>query len=273
MRGTALLVGNPTYSLGQKEHVAAVREVREVREVSRRASFAETAALKETDFVSLPGTAKEVQAIDSLLRKKQWNTELLTEARALEENIKAFKKPSLLHIATHGFFLPSDNLESSSNDTSTQRTFTPLPLKEVYEESGLQTLLQSGVVLAGVNSRADTLYQGIEDGILTAYEVVSMDLSNTSLVVLSACETGLGEVRLGEGVFGLQRSLKVAGVKDIAMSLWTVDDEATKQLMIAFYRNWLEYGDKQRAFKEAQLLIRESFPEPYYWGAFVLVGE
>ena len=110
-----------------------------------------------------------------------------------------------------------------------------------------------------------------ENGILFAYEVANMLLDNTELVVMSACETGLGDVKNGEGVYGLQRAFQVAGVKTIIMSLWKVNDQATQLLMNSFYKNYLLTGNKQKAFRTAQLELRAKFPEPYFWGAFVIV--
>lgn len=213
----------------------------------------------------LPGTQVEIDAISKLGSTKGFKTNVYTKAQASEENFKSITRPSLLHIATHGFFL-------TENQISGDKVFGV-----DVEQANDNPLLRSGLMLANAEQAMDESAENMEatstnNGILTAYEVMTLDLKDTDMVVLSACETGLGEIKSGEGVYGLQRSFQVAGAASVIMSLWKVSDEATKQLMISFYQNWMNGTSKGVAFSNAQKTLRESFPEPYYWGAFVMLN-
>lgn len=206
----------------------------------------------------LPGTDKEVNFIQDLFKTKNYDVVAYKGAEASEANIKKTPKVKVLHIATHGFFMNDIDVDESQGDDA--------------EDFFTNPLLRSGILLAGAGvDRADVDLQG-EDGILTAYEAMNVDLNETDLVVLSACETALGELRNGEGVYGLQRSFIVAGAGGVMMSLWQVDDIATQELMINFYQLWLGGESKHEAFRKAQLMIKEKYQSPYYWGAFILVG-
>jgi CHAT domain-containing protein len=214
----------------------------------------------------LPGTRKEVETIQSLLRKNNVNQHVYMFDKATEAEIKKLNNPQLLHVATHGFFMAD-----IPTDEPGKRSFTKIESKKIVENP----LLRSGLLFAEAK-RAFIPNKEVstgEDGVLTAYEAMNLNLDKTDLVVLSACETGLGVTSNGEGVYGLQRAFQVAGAKSVLMSLWTVSDEATQQLMTLFYEYWLSGKTPREAFRMAQLSLREKFPEPYFWGAFVLVGE
>jgi CHAT domain-containing protein len=135
-------------------------------------------------------------------------------------------------------------------------------------------LMRTGLLLKGAGDLLDkTQYNyNMENGILTAYEAMSLNLDKTDLVVLSACETGLGELESGEGVYGLQRAFLVAGAKVLIMSMFKVDDEATQKLMLKFYQKWLNSGNMRQSFTDAKIELRIEYPEPIFWGAFMMIG-
>lgn len=214
---------------------------------------------------ALPGTRDEIAAVSTISKSKGFVTSTYLAKEASEENFKKLSSPSLLHIATHGFFLPESQ--------STGEKVFGIDVNQANDNP----LLRSGLMLADAEQTMDVATQGTEvstsnNGVLTAYEVMTLDLKNTDLVVLSACETGLGEIKSGEGVYGLQRAFQLAGAETVVMSLWKVSDEATKQLMTSFYKEWMGGKKKEDAFFAAQKSLRENFPEPYYWGAFVMLN-
>lgn len=199
----------------------------------------------EGRFKDLPGTGKEVELLNRSLSVAKWSTQVFTAQEATEENLKNLNEPTVLHLASHGFFDPGGSNE---------------------EHSLAETMIRSGIALAGVND----VNNQKEDGLLTAYEVINLNLDSTLLVVLSACETAKGDVNHGEGVYGLQRALRVAGAQNMIMSLWKVDDEATQKLMVDFYKRWINTNDMYGSFLAAQKSLRKQYPNPYYWGAFIL---
>ncbi|TAH25491.1 MAG: CHAT domain-containing protein [Cytophagales bacterium] len=204
----------------------------------------------------LPGTKLEIETIKKVLATKYQTNSWLQE-EATEDNVKNVKNPSILHIATHGFFIPE------VTESKAEKAFGI-----ALDKSIKNPLLRSGLLFVD----AEKVMAGkSENGILTAYEISNMDLTSTSIVVLSACETGLGDVKNGEGVYGMQRAFRIAGAETIIMSLWKVNDASTQELMSKFYKNYISSGNKQKAFKEAQISLREKYKEPYYWGAFVMV--
>jgi CHAT domain-containing protein len=126
--------------------------------------------------------------------------------------------------------------------------------------------------MAGCQKKPHLQNPDLNDGVLTAFEVSTLPLFKTSLVVLSACETGLGDVKNGEGVYGLQRAFLMAGAQQVMMSLWKVDDEATREFMVLFYQGWIELKDTGKAYQYAKKNLMKKYTHPYYWGAFVLSG-
>lgn len=210
----------------------------------------------------LPGTKVELDGVNKVLKTAGYQVKQFMQKEATESALKSVKAPALLHVATHGYF--KQDADVASDDGTSMENAQANPLLR----SGLLLAGASGT-LAGTNSVDLT---SNDNGVLTAYEAMNMNLDGTDLVILSACETGLGEVKAGEGVYGLQRAFLVAGANALIMSLWKVDDAATQQLMTSFVTNWIKTGNKQKAFKQAQIQLMTKFKDPYYWGAFVMMG-
>jgi CHAT domain-containing protein len=219
----------------------------------------------------LNGTDIEVAVIQQIMKHASMPAEIKKGYAATEEAFKNISQnspsPRVLHLATHGYFFPDPK----------QRTDSPSGTGgEVAFKMSEHPMIRSGLILAGGNhiwQEGKPIKEGMEDGILTAYEISQMNLSNTELVVLSACETGLGDIQGNEGVYGLQRAFKIAGAKYLIMSLWQVPDYQTHELMTAFYENWLE-GQMSipDAFRTAQQRLREQYSsDPFFWAGFVLV--
>jgi CHAT domain-containing protein/Tfp pilus assembly protein PilF len=193
---------------------------------------------------------------------------------ATEAVLKQAHAPRILHIATHGFFLPNGG-SSSANTRSFSLLGSPAIRSGVDSEAIVENienpLLLSGLALAGANR----LQSGEEDGILTALEVAGLDLWGTKLVVLSACDTGVGEVKNGEGVYGLRRALFLAGAESQMVSLWKVNDSATKDLMVAYYKELLKGIGRAEALRKVQkkMLLDPKRRHPYYWASFIHSGE
>jgi CHAT domain-containing protein len=235
---TGIFIGHPQYTLAQE-----VKSFDPDQPITRALRAASMDEFKDEEFTDLPGTENEVAQGASILIEGGWSANKITGREADERHVKEAANPGLLHLATHGFF--------------------------VEKGRGEDPMLRSGLIFSGVKN-AEAING--EDGILTAYEASSLTLDSTRLVVLSACETGTGEVKNGEGVYGLQRAFMIAGATNIIMSLWKVDDTATQKLMGYFYAAFVKSNNVRLAFKEAQQNLRDQYPEPHYWGAFVLLG-
>jgi CHAT domain-containing protein len=217
-------------------------------------------------FTPLAGTAVEARALQELLKLNA--EEVLTGTDATEERVKALHGPRILHVATHGFFLSDQQMTAAAlRPVSFSTGALPhLPMGE-------NPLLRSGLALAGANARRSG---DSDDGILTAAEAAQLDLRGTELVVLSACETGLGQVdEEGEGVYGLRRALVLAGAQAQLVSLWKVADAQTQALMVDYYRRLIKGEGRAAALREAQkaMIANPATRHPYYWAAFVPIGD
>lgn len=247
-RDAPLLVGSPNFSSGGAGTSTGTR----------------SAGLSDLVFPPLPGTAAELDALSKVVP----DAEVRRDDAATETAIKSARGPLVLHVATHGFFL-ADEREAVGGGRGVTYVkgdaFVPPSKAE-------NPLIRSGLALAGANLRSGP--DG-EDGVLTALELASTDLHGTELVVLSACETGVGEVRNGDGVYGLRRALVIAGSRSQVMSLWQVDDEATRDLMTAYYKMLDRGAGRSEALRKVQrkMLKKKATAHPYYWAAFIPSGD
>jgi CHAT domain-containing protein len=275
----ALIIGDPDFDLLAAEKEAALERLK-LSTVKGKQTDKRSMDMRGLYFQRLPGTREEAETIWKLIGKDQ--CELFLGKRALEEVLELKRRPRILHLATHGFFLNDMDYTYLVDDAMTRGM---MEMKAVCRPTGKKfrienPLLRSGIALAGANS---ALMAGDFDktgGIVTAERVLGLKLCGTDLVVLSACDTGLGEVLSGEGVFGLRRAFRQAGTKSLAMSMWSVPDKETKELMVEFYKN-IHVGKMNRcqALRHAALTEmntvkhRYGHTNPFYWGAFVFLGE
>ena len=199
----------------------------------------------------LPNTYSESKFIDSICKSNNVKSNFYSGKMASKTKfIEASKNAYIIHIATHGYFYP-DTMTNEMNPNS--------------------ILFNSGLVFSGANKPNSNNSSSINDnGILSAYDISNLNLINTDLVVLSACETGLGDIKGSEGIYGLQRSFKLAGVNKIIMALWKIPDLQTKELMMIFYQNYFKGKSASQSLRFAQATMSLKYP-PYYWAAFKLL--
>lgn len=253
---TAALFGNPDFS-GNRISPAPTSNLEE----TNRSLLDHIETERGLKLEPLPGSEKEVKSIATMLQENGFSTQVSVREDATEQRLKSLKSPTILHIATHGFYL--ENARKSKQTTG-------------FSEDAIveNPLLRSMLFLSGAQKTLDGIISSdaADDGILTGEEAQDLHLENCELVVLSACNSGLGKIESGEGVFGLQRAFQVAGAKTIIVSLWQVEDRVTQLLMTTFYQNWLGGMSKHDAFSKAQKVVREKYPAAFYWGAFVMIG-
>ena len=217
----------------------------------------------------LSASKTEVEKISEQMNQHGIKTTLYVEQVGNEESFKALsgKKTPIIHLATHGFFF--------KNDEAKVKPFSRMMSMDQERPRPDNSLRRSGLAFAGAQKAWDgeEIPKGIDDGVMLAQEIASMDLAGTDLVVLSECETGLGEIN-SEGVFGLQRAFKKSGVQTLVMSLWKVHDEATALFMQTFYENLLSGKSKRDSFAAAQMALRKHRDygkDPYYWAGFIML--
>jgi tetratricopeptide (TPR) repeat protein len=282
---TALLVGDPAFDLSEEQQLTAMHAA--MRKLALQQQQAPVLVADSSPHVPLPNnlprdmgngstlprlinTGKEVNVIAALMQDHNWKPVVFTNDLALKRVVEQASSPRVVHLATHGFFLSDQQIKTDRMGLGDR------------QPSGLEDpMLRSGLYFAGADRTlaGKPVPEGLDNGVLTAMEAGSLNLRGTELVVLSACDTGRGDVKNGEGVFGLRRALQEAGAQSVLMSLWSVPDVETMELMQCFYTKWLSGMEIHQALKEAQLEMRDQVKMrhdgkdlPYYWGAFVLVG-
>ena len=253
---TAVLYGGLQYDV----ETTAMAEESKKYDLSNLLAIRGEIARGDSIFHDLQGTKEEILKIENILKDNKWQVTPYMGKNGTEESFLDMngKSPRLLHLATHGFY------------------YTPNKAENVdYLKGYTDAMSLSGLVMSGGNAAwlGKQLPKGVLGGILTANDIARLDLSNTDMVVLSACQTGQGKAT-SEGLYGLQRAFKKAGVGTIVMSLWSVSDKTTSGFMIAFYEclvNPHNAWNKRKAFEEAKQIIRKKHPDPYYWAAFVML--
>lgn len=269
-QATATLYGGIQYNMEADELLAESEAYATMNLLASRGIESDT--LNRGSVKYLAGTKREVENISKMLRDNHLQVQLFTSTAANEESFKAISgtHQNILHIATHGFFWTDSTAVKKTYFTQRKIDLDIKPVGPI-----INPLSRCGLLFAGANialqGHSNELPEGVQDGILTAKEISLLDLRDADLVVLSACETGKGEIT-GDGVFGLQRAFKQAGAQTIIMSLWPVNDAATQMLMTEFYRNWImDHQAKREAFRNAQNAVRAQYKEPVYWAGFIML--
>jgi CHAT domain-containing protein/Tfp pilus assembly protein PilF len=276
-----LVLADPAFDVSLKKAAAQTRRLLPSLQARRGGSLRVSSALGKRHWERLPGTAVEARAIAPLLER--WagsKPRLLTGERALEGVFKAVRSPKAVVLSTHGFFLDDQEGAVPVGRGLKLAEAGPAPRPVRGPHRALENpLLRCGLVFAGANHRGGEIQAGQEDGILTGLEIVGCDLRGTELVVLSACETGLGKVNVGEGVAGLRQAFQLAGARAVVATLWQIPDQETTALMKAFFTHLAAKKGKAEALRQAQLDIiqrrraRGKAAHPFYWAAFTLTGQ
>jgi CHAT domain-containing protein len=256
-----LIVADPAFGEPEQTASAQVTRPKSAARVRTRQSVTSMADLSRAYFGPLDSSEAEAREIKRVFPQAK----MLTGTQASKSALQQTAAPQILHVSTHGFFLEDHPVRIvGTRSADDLRTLSATAKLE-------NPLLRSGLALAGANLRQN----GNNDGLLTAMEVAGLNLWGTKLVVLSACDTGVGEVKNGEGVYGLRRALVLAGSETQVMSLWQVSDSITQRLMTSFYLGLKQGQGRNAALRQAQLklLHQSKLDHPYYWAAFIQSGE
>ena len=260
----AVLYGGLNYDMGKDDLIAESRSG-DFHPTSASRAFSDDNLRYGVKY--LPGTLKEVEDIAKGFVN---NPRVITDVTGTEESFKSLAGTpiDIIHLATHGFFWSDEDAKKLDYVTFLN------PNNKTTQSTEDKALMRSGLFFSGANIglKGESLPEDVEDGVLTALELSNMNLGNVDMVVMSACESGLGETS-GEGVFGLQRGFKLAGANTLLMSLWKVDDTATQILMTEFYKNYLSGKSKQESLRLAQKSLRDNpeYSDPQYWADFILL--
>ncbi|MCA9007187.1 MAG: CHAT domain-containing protein, partial [Planctomycetaceae bacterium] len=280
-RGT-LVLADPDYDATRKERITTAKTLG--IDLSPNVSLALRGAgqmeLRSLRWRPLPGARQEAESVQTQLKDSIYGpVQVFYGGDAAEEVFKTVVSPRIIHIATHGFYLPFENVGTYNESRSVQRSSGSALGRLRYVDN---PLLRSGLVLAGANQLATSSEErgiNLEDGWLTAQEISSMDFRNTELIVLSACESGLGDSELGNGVRGLQRAFLIAGAHSLLTSMFEVPDTETRELMGLFYQKFVQSGDQVKSMQWAQqkLILKRrdqsKAAHPFFWASFFIVGQ
>lgn len=280
-RGT-LVLADPDYDATREQRISQAKTLG--IDLSDHQKFALRGAgqteLRSLRWRPLPGARKEAASVQTHLAGSIYApVQVFYGGDAAEDVFKTVVSPRIVHIATHGFYLPLENAGAFNESRSVQRSSGSALGRLRYVDN---PLLRSGLVLAGANQLATSSEKrgvNLEDGWLTAQEISSMDFRNTELVVLSACESGLGDSELGNGVRGLQRAFIVAGAHSLLTSMFEVPDKETRELMDSFYQKFVQSGDQVKSMQAAQQKLilqrreQSDAAHPFFWASFFIVGQ
>jgi CHAT domain-containing protein len=266
----SLVMGNPDFDLDlAKANVSESATQRMAAAAPLRSLSRDCHGLT---FKPLPNAEAEARSVAKLLGKE---AVLRLGAEARKAELQAVQAPRVLHLATHAFFL-SDQEFKQMNSGGRNLAFAEFGSDKGRPSSDWENpMVRCGVALAGANHAREIIDATADDGLLTGLEASLLNLQGTELVVLSACDSGSGEVKIGEGVMSLSRAFRIAGAQTVLASHWTVSDKATSELMTEFMRRWRAGESRASAWHNAQLTLLHSknFSDPFFWAAFTLTGE